>query len=51
MFYLPTQFRPNLPTLEQLNCATHRVPHHNQRKTRKARRQRHAAGDRHAFHR
>lgn len=39
----------NLPTLEQLNRATHRVPGRNQRKDRKARRARHAAGDRKAF--
>ena len=39
----------NLPTLEQLNRATHRIPGRNQRKDRKARRARHAAGYRKAF--
>jgi hypothetical protein len=48
MPYLPHQ-ASHLPTLEQLNRATHRVPLRNQRKARKSRRQRHAAGDRSAF--
>lgn len=38
-----------LPTLEEMNRLTHRVPGRNQRKDRKARRQRHANGDRKAF--
>lgn len=48
---LPPSVSSNLPTLEQLNRATHRVPTHNQRKARQARRQRFANGDRHAFKR
>jgi len=49
LYHDPAATDPRLPTLEEMNRATHRIPGRNQRKDRKARRARHAAGDRKAF--
>lgn len=47
----PPQPMPDIVFLTQRHGGLSQSPHYNQRKARKARRQRYAAGDRHAFRR